>query len=289
MPGAACKALNSFQLVAGCDLHKNIPPPPPVGPLPMAPHAVVYCIGFALPSTSKKSETVKAGWGHALGRQHDIGMGPYHFAGNLLLPLIWLAAGNKAEFGSGSVKIGVSGKPLRMAVALVPVLGLNLQLDCNEPCAFPSSTCVATFNTVAAGFTLGDCVGGFAAMIGDIAVALISSKIAGAITKGAGAIVMGILAEVSGGITVMLAAGLAAATFPTVAYYLGAVSDLVVGWAVGSPLGYSLSWAPGNVYGGKLNDWINNTFSDYISPTPPPPLPPASTTTPPTSSTPPSL
>jgi hypothetical protein len=278
MPGAACKALNSFQLVAGCDMHKQIPPPPPVGPLPMAPHAVVYCVGFALKSTSKASSTVKAGWGHALGRQHDIGMGPYHFAANALLPLIWLGAGNKAEFGSGTVKVDVDGGGLRMAVALIPMVGLNLQLDCNEPCALPTSTCVASFNTVKAGFTGMDCLAGFASMITDIAVTWISGKIAGALTKGAGAAITGILARVGDGVTVMLAAGVVASAFPTVTYYLGATTNLVVGWMVGSPLGYSFGWAPGNVYGGKLNDAVN----DYISPTPTPPpsLPPS--TPPPT-------
>jgi hypothetical protein len=264
-----CNALNSIQLVAGCDLHKQIPPPPPAGPVP-APHVVVYCIGFALKSTSKASSTVKAGWGYALGRQHDIGMGPYHFAPNLLLPLIWAGAGNKAEFGCSTVTVDVDGSGLHMAVALIPGAGLNLQLDCNEPCAIPTSICVASLNTVTAGFSMADCLGGFAAMIGDIAVTYISGKIAGAIMAGAGAVITGILAEVAGGIEVMLMGGIVAAAFPTAAHYLGAVATQVVGWMVGSPLGYSFSWAPGSVHGGELNDAVN----DYISPAPPAASPP---------------
>lgn len=266
---AACNALNSFHLVAGCDFHKQIPPPPPVGPLPMAPHVVVYCMGFAMPSTAKKSATVKAGWGQALGRQHDLGMGVYHFAANVLLPLIWAGAGNKAEFGSSSVKVDIDGAGVRMAVALVPVVGINLQLDCNEPCAMPTSVCIASLNTVKAGFTLMDCLAGFAAMACDIAVTWISGQIAGFIVKGAGAVITGILAEVAGGIEAMLVAGVVASAFPTVTYYLGAVTTQLVGWAVGSPLGYSYSWAPGSVYGGKANDALN----DWISPTPTAPTP----------------
>jgi exonuclease VII small subunit len=113
-----CKALNSIQLVAGCDFHKQMPPPPPAGPLPMAPHAVVSCMGFAMPATAKQSTTVKVGGGYAIGRQHDLGAGMYHFAPNTLLPLIWAGAGNKAEFGSSTVSIDVGDKSLRMAVAL---------------------------------------------------------------------------------------------------------------------------------------------------------------------------
>ncbi len=269
----ACNALNSFQLVAGCDLHKQIPPPPPAGPLP-APHVVAYCIGWAGPDTGKASTTVKAGWGHALGRQHDIGMGPYHFAMNALLPLVWLGAGNKAEFGCSTISVDVGGSALRMAVALIPGAGLNLQLDCNEPCPMPTSTCVASFNTVYGGFSLADCLAGFAAMIGDVAVTWLSSKIAGGILKGAGALVTGVLAEVAGGIEVMLMAGLASVAFPIASQYLSGAANLVVGWMVGSPLGYSFPWAPGNVYGGKLNDAVN----DWISPPPPPP--PATPATP---------
>lgn len=292
-----CNALNSFQLVAGCDFHKQIPPPPPAGPLPMAPHVVVYCMGFAMPSTAKKSTTVKAGWGYALGRQHDLGMGIYHFAANILLPLVWAGAANKAEFGSGSVKIDVGGEGLRMAVAVVPMVGINVQLDCNEPCAMPTSICIASLNTVKAGFSLGDFVAGFLAGCLDVLVTYISGKIAGAILKGAGAIVEGILAEVAGGITAMLGAGIVAAAFPTATYVLGAVASQLVGWAVGSPLGYSYSWAPGSVYGGKANDALNDWLSQKIdgpkalppggSPTPTSAAPPTLPAPPPTGSSPP--
>jgi hypothetical protein len=241
---------------------------------------VVYCIGFAMKATSKASSTVKAGWGHALGRQHDIGMGIYHFAPNALLPLVWAGAGNKAEFGSSSVKVDVDGAGLRMAVALIPGAGLNLQLDCNTPCALPTSICVASLNTVMAGFSLADCLAGFAAMIADIAVTYLSGKIAQGLVAGAGAVVAGILAEVAGGLEIMLVAGVAAAAFPTAAEFLGKAAEQVVGWMIGSPLGYSFSWAPGNVYGAALNDAVN----DYISPSPAPTAPPSASgsSTPPT-------
>lgn len=268
---ADCKALNSFQLVAGCDFHTQMPPPPPTGPLPMGPHVVVYCMGFAMPSTAKQSKTVKAGWGYALGRQHDLGMGIYHFAANILLPVVWAGAGNKAEFGCSTVSVDVDGSGMRMAVALVPVVGLNLQLDCNNPCPMPTSTCVASLNTVTAGFSLADCIAGFVSMAVDVAITWLSSKIVGGIFKGIGAM----LGKLNWGITVMLVAGVVGSRFPRAAEFVSQTASLLLGWLVGSPLGYSAGWSPVGVLGGRANDAIN----DWISPAPASPaaLPPSST------------
>src|SRR4051794_14013268 len=126
MPGVASQALNSTHIIVGCDFHNQLPPPPAVP----GPHVVTWCIGMAGPGSSKAAPTVLAGPGTALGRQHDCGMGPYHFGVNALLPLVWANAGNKAQFASSSVKLETGN----MAVATIPVAGLNLQLDCNDPC-----------------------------------------------------------------------------------------------------------------------------------------------------------
>jgi hypothetical protein len=221
---------------------------------------VVYCIGWAMPATSKKAPTVKAGWGHALGRQHDIGMGVYHFAANALLPLIWLAAGNKAEFASGTVKLPTG----RMAVALVPWVGLNLQLDCNEWCALPTSVCIASLNTVRAGFSLGDCLGGFAAMLSDIGLTFLVSKVAGWLNKAVGKGVEGLLGMIGNGVTPLLVVGLATIAFPTATVAIQDSSKMVIGWMLGSPVGYSFSFGPGSVYGGKLNDVANDRISGAV-------------------------
>lgn len=273
-----CKALNSIQMIVGCDFHKQIPPPPPAGPLP-APHIVLYMTGLAMPATAKISTSIRAGWGWSLGRQHDLGMGIYHFAANALLPLVWAGAGNKAEFGVASVKVGdISGSSARMAVAVVPWIGINFQLDCSEPLPLPLSRCIASFNTVVAGMTLADFVAGVISGIVDAIYVYVVGKIAGAIVSGAGAIIEGILAEVTGGISVMLQIGLVAAAFPTAAAYIGGVAELLVGWTIGSPLGYSFDSIAGHKlpwtsWGGELNDSIN----EWISPTPKPAaLPPAS-------------
>jgi hypothetical protein len=279
--------LNSIQLVAGCDLHKQIPPPPPAGPLP-APHVVTAVMMMAHPSGTKASTTVKAGWGYALGRQHDLSMGPYHFAANLLLPLVWLGAGNKAEFGSASVSIDVSGAGTRLAVALIPGAGLNMQLDCNEPCPMPTSICVASFNTVYAGFSLADFIGGLVAMIADTAITWVVGEIADVITGALGGLAIAGLGEVL-------------ALLGPEALLVGAIAEIVagpviheavkmgIGWLIGTPLGYSYTGAvpgtggrvhfgPGSTYGGQFNDFIN----DSISPTPT--APPAGSAAPPPAS-----
>jgi hypothetical protein len=257
MPGVASQALNTTHVIAGCDFHNQLPPPPP---LP-APHVVTWCIGMAGPGTSKEALTVKAGPGGALGRQHDCGMGPYHFAANSLLPLVWAGAGNKAQFAASSVRLQTGN----MAVATIPIAGLNMQLDCNDPIALPTSMCVASLNTVFAGFTPGDAIGGFAAMLSDIALTFIVGKVAGLITQGSAKVLASALGAVAGPVPLMVV-GVAMTAFPTAAAYVSGTSNMVVGWLIGTPLGYSVQDAPGSAYGAKLNDSVNDYFAKPTSP-----------------------
>jgi hypothetical protein len=274
MPGS--NLLNSIQLVQGIDMHKQIPPPPPAGPLP-APHTIVAVMMMAHPSGTKMSTKVKAGYGFALGRQHDLSMGMYHFAANLMLPIVWAGAGNKAEFGSASVSIDTG----RLAVACIPFGGINMQLDCNEPCPMPTSICDASLNTVCAGFSLADFMAGLIAGVVDTAITWVVSWVSGKFTDFLGGLAIAGLGEVL-------------ALLGPEALLVGAIVEMVagpvihevvqmgIGWLIGTPLGYSytgavpgtggrLHFGPGSTYGGKLNDYIN----DNISPTPTPPPPPA--------------
>jgi hypothetical protein len=256
MPGH--KALNSNQLVVGCDVHKQMPPMPPAGPV-VAPHRVVGMMGSAMKATSKQSTTVKAGSGYALGRQHDLGMGTCHIAPNLLLPLVTAGAGNKAEFGSSTVKVRVGKDSLRMAVAVDGDLGLNLQLDCNEPCPAPSSLCVASFNTVKAGFTVGDCVGGYAAMAADTAVSWAASKFIGGVAKKAAGPIAKQLGKSAWATHAMAAAKAGIAAHPATAESIRAAANVAASFVVGSPLGYSPQFAGVNVvYPSENSDAIND-------------------------------
>jgi hypothetical protein len=95
----------------------------------------------------------------------------------------------------------------------------------------------------------------------------------------AGAAIQGILALVTDGVSVMLEVGLVAAAFPTAAAYLGGIAELLVGWTIGSPLGYSFDSIGGHKlpwtsWGGELNDSIN----EWISPTPKAVAPPPAST-----------
>jgi hypothetical protein len=258
MPGVACKVLNSTHMVAGLDYHKSIPPPPPAGPAPM-PHVVAYVMGLAPPSTGKISTKVMAGpGGAALGRTHDLGPGPYHVAVNALLPIVWAGAGNKAEFGVSSVKTDKG----TLAVACFPFVGLNLQLDCADPCPMPTSIAIASTNTVLAGFTLGDALGGLAAGVSDFLITWAVSAITGAIVDKGIPAALGALF----GPEAVLLHELIGDAFPVPFKYAEAKLGQYLGWMIGTPLGFSYDWAPGNKYGGKLNEYLDEHISNAISP-----------------------
>ncbi|HXJ19460.1 MAG TPA: hypothetical protein VMT03_04435 [Polyangia bacterium] len=233
----AAHVLNSTHPVIGCDSHSQAPPPQP----PLGPHIVVGGMGQADPTTSKASATVKAGAGYALGRQHDLGRGKYHFAANMLLPLVWAGAGNKAEFGCSSVRVGGCGKDneaLSMAAALG--WGLNLQLDCGEPCPAPTSICIASFNTVFAGLTAADKVAGFQAMTVDLVLTWAVGKIAGVLASalhGRAYEILGDVLSLLGPDARFVGALLDAAAAPTVRELM----KTAIGWFIGTPLGYSYS------------------------------------------------
>jgi hypothetical protein len=254
--------------VVGCDLHSQLPSPPLP---PIGPHVVAAVMGGADPATTKASKTVKAGAGHALGRQHDLGRGLYHMAANLLLPLVCAGAGNKAEFGCTSVKIGACGageEELSMAAALYPGVGLNVQLDCGDPCPLPSSICIASFTSVHAGLTPADIVGGYESMRIDVVLAWIFGEVAGVLAGGVQRAVcreLGYVLALLGPDVRLLWAGLDVAAGPT----MHQLAKMVIGWFVGTPLGYSyagpvpgrhnVDWDPlGSIYGGKLNDYVNS-------------------------------
>lgn len=256
MPGVACKVLNTTHSVAGLDFHNSIPPPPPAGPEPM-PHVVMAVLIQADPSTGKVSQKVKAGpGGFALGRKHDLGPGAYHIAVNALLPIVLQGAANKAEFGVQSVKTDAG--PL--AVACVPWVGINVQLDCGDPVPTPTSVAIASSNTVLAGFTLGDFLGGVVAGVSDWVITAVVSEISGALVKDGLPALIGLL-----GPEAVLAVGLVGAAFPVTFAIAEAKLGQYIGWCIGTPLGFSYSWAPGSVYGDKANDFLNDHIAKFVN------------------------
>lgn len=273
MPGIGCKVLNSTHRVVGVDFHKNIPPPPPAGPLAL-PHIVSATMSQADPTTQKISKSVMAGatGGYALGRQHDLGRGTYHTGANALIGLVWLGSGNKAEFGVSTVKTDQG----RLAVACIPFVGINLQLDCNDipwmgkataSLPAPTSICIASFNTVLAGFTLRDFVAGLVAGLTDAVIVFVVSKIAGFIVEELAPALIGALL----GPEALLAVGLVGVAFPVAFQVAQDGLEMLIGWGIGTPLGYSPNPDEHSIpigivskYGGKLNEALNN----WISPAP---------------------
>jgi hypothetical protein len=254
MPGVGCKVLNTTHLVAGLDFHNSIPPPPPVGPEPM-PHVVLTVLGMPGSAPTISTKVMAGPGGAALGRTHDIGQGMYHVAVNALLPIVWAGAANKAEFGVATVSTDAG----RLAVAVVPMVGINVQLDCGDPCPTPTSVAIASTNTVLAGFTLGDFVGGLVAGVADTLISWVVGMISGGIAKELPLFLVSLL-----GPEAVLAVGLVGAAFPVSFALVEAKLGQYIGWAIGTPLGFSYSWAPGSNYGNKLNDTLN----DFFSPTP---------------------
>lgn len=206
MPGFP--VLTTIQPIAGVDMHKSLPPPPPAGPL-MLPHPVVWGSGlsqktafmWAIAATSRAASTdsgclkpTVVGFGHACGRTHDAGPHLGHIWPNALLPLILLGSSSKAEFGSGTVQVGVSpqaGGSADMGVNMAYVFNMNL--DCQD---FPLPPMPTGFSftihyNVTAGFGLNDLLRGLVQMAFDLA----ATWLVGLASAGLGALLKGLFSR----------------------------------------------------------------------------------------------
>lgn len=187
---AGMLVLTTMQPIVGVDIHKSLPPIPPV-PLP---HYVVWGTGLSLamglPLAASASKAVSpdhpegslkpvaVGFGHACGRGHDAGPHLGHIAGNTLLAIIWLGAASKAEFGSGTVKVASGNLGVNF------MLFANLQLHCHDPIPMPSGVTFATgSNMVFANFTWMDLLAGFVHMLIDVIISALLNLLMGALTK----------------------------------------------------------------------------------------------------------
>ncbi len=178
------------------------------------------------------------------------------------MPLIWAGAANKAEFGCASVTVGHCGADkasVTMAVALPG--GLGLQLDCGEPCPWPSSLCIASLNTVHAGLTTADAVAGFGAMVVDLALTWALGKVAGVLTTALQQQAFNALGYVLSllGPDVRLVAALDTA----MARETGEVVKTVMGWFIGTPLGYSTKVA---VLDDRQLNWNPFAVDGHVTP-----------------------
>ncbi|HEX2660031.1 MAG TPA: hypothetical protein VHU40_17225 [Polyangia bacterium] len=308
MPGFP--VMTTVQPIIGVDMHKAIPPPPPAPP-PMVPHVVVWGSGlsqkmnflWSVAATSKASsleslcvKPTVVGFGHGCGRTHDAGPHPAHIWPNVLLPLIMLGSGSKAEFGSGTVKLAVSpqgGGSADFAINVAYVMNMNLDCQDFPVPPLPTGFCFTIHYNVLAGFTLSDFLRGLVQMLFDMALtwlvgcacaglsALMSGAIAAVMGKGAlaamgssmrSAFSLGgasqIMSDGAGallsngrlfvdGWRAMLAAGKNAFVNDAPGMATGIVSTLTGIYGIGTPVGFAPEGAP-------VGGWGPNSVASKI-------------------------
>jgi hypothetical protein len=275
--------LNTIQPLLGVDIHNSVPPFPPA---PM-PHVLVWGVGLSAkmgflqsPITSKAaspdalhlSKTVGAGWGYAVGRQHDAGPHGGHIWTNTLLPVIALGSGSKNQFGAGTVKTPNHGaQTADLAVGMLWVT--DMSLDCSDPVPLPTGRPVTAANTVRAGMTWADVGRGAVSMVTDFGLTAASSFIGGKVLGWAGKLAgnTAVAAMLSGNSLVgkagraVVAAAVALggkSKVATVASQMlgGGLSYVMGAFGVGSPLGYSAGYTPGGRLAGAADTWADGLF-----------------------------
>lgn len=157
--------LIEYHFMCGVDLHTDIVPPPAPAKVPFAPHFVAAFLQHVLPAS--KAGNVRATWanGRLMQRGTDIQSLIPHAPLSpavLLVPILTLFSGSKSHFGPRSVQ--ANGTPVAVAIAVV----FNYNLNCGD-IPMPTGIVLAP-NTVVAGMTLGDVLGGIFAMAMDAAI-----------------------------------------------------------------------------------------------------------------------
>ena len=237
---SAFNILKPNHFMFGIDLHDAVIPPSPT-PIPFIPH-----IGWGnLEGNVGSPPGTKAARTNAesvpmLQRGTDIGLGIPHFSLNILLPLVILGSGSKSYFGAGTVKLEGT------AVAVAVLHNANINLNCGGSTIPPTpSGYVIAPCTVRAGMTFGDLLAGILQMVVEAAVQWGIGFALGKVLPAFEA--LGILGT-----------------------FLSNALGLVVGWAIGTPLGYSfaggvLSHIPGL---GSLFDQFDkghDAVADYFN------------------------
>lgn len=288
-----CCVLISIHPMIACDLHDAIPPPGPV-PVPSLPHYCAATLKWPPSSflgTQKRADGKVEAMGFTVMQQGtDIGNLIPHVCANYLLPLVIAFSASKSFFGVASVQ--AAGQPVAVALLIVA----NLNLNCYGPSLPPLPTGgVVASNTVMAGMTLGDFLGGLFAMAFEAAVQFLLNKLfaSGAASRFFNrlqgplirALLPGALRSTSL-TTALLAQSSRILSNPVVANTLAGVIPGLLGVALGSPLGYSTPWSPMSVLPGMVSDGdraagqaIGDALYPPTTPTypssPPPAIPPS--------------
>ena len=170
--------LIEFHPMVGVDFHKN-QPPPPAPPVPAAPHAVAATLNWQIPAST--ANTVRATFAEAriMQRGTDIQAMIPHIPltpAALLTPAIIAASGSKSYFGPATVLANDAA----IAVAVGGIV--DVSLNCGDV-PTPTGNVIAP-NTVVAGMTIGDMLGGVFAMAFDAAAQAAMNKLTGDLFQG---------------------------------------------------------------------------------------------------------
>jgi hypothetical protein len=147
----------------GVDLHEDVLPPAP--PVPMAPHLTAATLNWIIPAAMSSKTFATFVHARIMQRGTDIQSLIPHIPltpAGALAPVLTVFSGSKSHFGPRSVE--VEGTPV--AVALLGAVNVNL--NCGD-LPMPTGYVLAP-NTVVAGMTLGDVLGGLFAMMADTAM-----------------------------------------------------------------------------------------------------------------------
>ena len=156
----------------GVDLHEDVLPPAP--PVPMAPHLTAATLNWVIPAAMSSKTFATFVHARIMQRGTDIQSLIPHIPLSpacTLAGLLTLFSGSKSHFGPRSVE--VEGTPV--AVALLG--SVNVNLNCGD-LPMPTGYVIAP-NTVVAGMTLGDVIGGIFAMMADTAMQYGMNKLLG--------------------------------------------------------------------------------------------------------------
>lgn len=298
--------LKDFHPMVGYDLHIPWPLPSPA-PSPAPVPYVCFHLLCGWKGTYQRAVTHKTSWGEMIQKGSDIGPGiPHIGVPSYLLPLDILFSASKSYFGTTDYI--VEKKPA--AVAVIPFIGININLNCGTP--FPKRPgIVIAFQTHYGGMTWGDFFHGLLSFAIDWALQWLISKVLGkfsdkianrfansALSKAAAKQLLRKQGNVPGRAINEAARQLAAANraradrilsvFPkfmrpsqqSANPFLNNAVGTLAGFFTGGPLGLDANgafgwWTPGGAATEGAQDYLNsNVVDEHGNPPPKPPPPP---------------
>jgi len=262
---AAFNILKSTHCMVGADLHSSLlylPPVPPLPPLPGGPwpHLVAAKLHWTMKSTLKEAPSVVDEGSAVMQRCTDIGslIVPHLMLGpaliDVLMPLYIATSASKSHFGASTVM--AENAPVATAV----LKKVNLNLNC---ATIVGLGIVFAPNTVCAGMTVADLVGGLVQMLVDgVANYLLGKLFGGIATRTTSSLFTPILRFFAPGVLRALTA-MAGAGEKAALNALNNVFGALIGDGVGSPLGYSYPHAVSRVYEHMTN--ADNAATRYFN------------------------